>query len=527
LPDSINYRAKKFVQRHRGGVLSAMLMVIALLGAAIITSLQSIEAARQRDIAIQQQERVLASNDFLNMLLGELGPSGEKMSLQELLDRGVAVIDEQYGTNERTTGMTLYDVSILYGRLGQVETQISLLDRSEAIGRNVGEDKLVANALCAKARLKLEIDPGASALDLQAGIAIRDRLPRSERNGIIECYRAAALAESTAGDNDAAIATYRAAVAVLDDAPVSSPSLRLTLLNDLAEQYFITDRAADALEILDQIILYDEQLGRERSVDHVIYLVNRSAVLSRFGEVLQASIGQKEALQRVEGMDRAPVAIGGHYANSLLRLARYDEAIAYLEADYGPAVEAGNKRWQGQLAMLLASALIRSKRIEEAEAMLDIADAIFAEAPSGYVRQIVGLKLSRAGILQAEGDIDAARKLVSEVLEELGYPQQKDAPGLSSALWTATNIALAAGDSAAALRYSSDELALVAAVARDPNLSADVGQALHQRGKSQQMLGNNAAAVTDLKNAITSLSSGFGKDHPETVEARNQLAEIL
>jgi hypothetical protein len=99
--------------------------------------------------------------------------------------------------------------------------------------------------------------------------------------------------------------------------------------------------------------------------------------------------------------------------------------------------------------------------------------------------------------------------------------------GLSSALWTATNIALAAGDSAAALRYSSDELALVAAVARDPNLSADVGQALHQRGKSQQMLGNNAAAVTDLKNAITSLSSGFGEDHPETVEARNLLAEIL
>jgi hypothetical protein len=49
---------------------------------------------------------------------------------------------------------------------------------------------------------------------------------------------------------------------------------------------------------------------------------------------------------------------------------------------------------------------------------------------------------------------------------------------------------------------------------------------LHQRGKSQQMLGNNAAAVTDLKNAITSLSSGFGEDHPETVEARNLLAEI-
>jgi tetratricopeptide (TPR) repeat protein len=370
LPDSVRSRAKKFVQRHRGSVLTATLTPIALLAAATITTLQSIEAARQRDIAIQQQERVLASNDFLNMLLGELGPGGEKMSLQELLDRGVKVIDEQYGTNERTTGMTLYDVSILYGRLGQLETQISLLDRSEAIGRNVGEDKLVANALCAKARLKIDGDASASAADLQAGLAIRDRLPRSDRSGIIECYRAAALAQSTDGNNDGAIDTYRSAINILDEAPVSSPSLRLLLLNDVAEQYFITDRAADALEILDEVIAYDEELGRERTVDHVIYLVNRSAVLSRFGEVLQASIGQQEAMQRVEGMDQAPVAIGGHYGNSLLRLGRYDEAIALLEAEYAPALASGNKRWQGQLALLIASALVRSNRLDEAEVKL-------------------------------------------------------------------------------------------------------------------------------------------------------------
>jgi tetratricopeptide (TPR) repeat protein len=232
-------------------------------------------------------------------------------------------------------------------------------------------------------------------------------------------------------------------------------------------------------------------------------------------------------MQRVEGMDRTPVAIGGHYGNSLLRLARYDEAIAYLEADYGPAVEAGNKRWQGQLALLIASALVRSNRLDEAEAKLEIAETIFAEAPGSFTRQIVAARLSRASILQLQGHIDGAVQAVSEVLEELGYPEQKDALGLSSALWNATNIALAAGNASAALTFSSDELALVAAVARDPNLSADVGQALHQRGRSQHMLGDNAAAIVDLQNAVISLSSGFGEDHPETVQARNLLAEIL
>jgi hypothetical protein len=77
-----------------------------------------------------------------------------------------------------------------------------------------------------------------------------------------------------------------------------------------------------------------------------------------------------------------------------------------------------------------------------------------------------------------------------------------------------------------ALQYSSDELDLVAAIARDPNLSADVGQALHQRGRAKHMLGDDAAAVVDLQNAVTSLSNGFGEDHPETVQARSLLSQL-
>ena len=521
--DSVGYRARKFMQRHRGGVLTAILTLISLTAAALITTWQSIEARRQRDAAIRGQERALATNDLLNRLLGELGPRGEKMSLQELVDRGVEIVDQQYGTNERTTAMSYYDLSVLYGRLGQVETQISLLDRTESIGRNIGDDGLIARALCAKARLKLEGDAAGSSADLAAGLLIRDRMPRRQSNRNIDCYRAEGFLLSAAKNHDGAIAVYQRAIDVIDEANVSSEALRMTLLNDLAEQYYITDRPAGALGILEEIISGSERLGRERSVNHVIFLANRGAILSRLGEVRRAFDAQRDVFERVQSMERPPVGISQHYASSLSRLARYDEALQLYQADYERAQAGGNKRWQGQIAMGMARVMVKLDRLDEAQANLTIAEGVFQESPGAYAREVITTSLIEARLLLARGDSAGARQAAAIILAELGYPTEKNAPGLSAALWTAAQIALATDDSEAALEYSSDQLDLALAIARDPAMSADVGQAYHQRGLARLALGDEAGAMDDLQRAALALSNGFGEDHPEAVEARASL----
>lgn len=526
LPDTLNYRARKFVQRHRGGVLSAALTFIALIAAAVITTWQSIEAKRQRDVAIYQQQRVYASNEFLNILLGELGPSGEKLSLQELLDRGVALIDRQFGTNERFVAMTLYEISVLYATLGQVDRQLELLDRSESIARAVGDQGLLANALCAKARLKLEQDPAASAADLAAGKAAQAQTDPARGETIIECYRAEALTHARAGNREAAIAVYRAAIEVMDAAPVSSSAVRLLLLNDLGEQYFNADRAAEALDILDRIIETHERIGRGRTVGHVIYLANRAAVLSRMGEVARASESQRDAVERVKGMDNAPVGLDGHYGNSLLRLARFEEAMQFFESDYRAAQAAGNQRFFARAAMQIGRTLVRMKRTAEAGEYLDQAEVIFNETPEADRRQLIMVALARAEARLVDGDTAGAQVDVQTVLADLGYPDDMSAPGLSSALWSAANIALEMNDADTALQYASDELELVTGVARDANLSADVGQALLQRAKARIVLGDTDGAAVDLRNASISLGNGFGADHPEALEARQLLSQL-
>jgi eukaryotic-like serine/threonine-protein kinase len=516
LPGTMGYRTRKFVQRHRGSVLTASLTTLALLAAVAVTTWQSIEAARQRDAAIKQQERVLATNDFLNMLLDEVGPTGQLPSKEALIDRGVEIIESQYGKNERTTAMTFFELSVLYGRMGLLEKQIATLDRSEATARTVGDDGMLASALCAKARLKMEHDPDASAADLVAGNAALARLAGAERSTITECYRAEALMYSVNGDHDGAIEVYRTALDVLDEAPVQSPALRLMFLNDLGEQYYLTGRAGQALEILEETIRYQEELGRGTTLTQIIYLSNRAAVLSRLGEVRRAAEQQADIVARVAGLRQAPIGLGVVYAANLLRLGRYEEAAKWLEEDYAAAEQAGNERRKAIAAELLAEAKLRGGDDEAAAQLLDIAAATFATAPGAYRRNIVRLTQLLGELDQRRGDPAAAQRRSEELLESLGYPDDLSATALHEALWYAAELAQAGERPGDALALAESELAIVSGVARDSTQSADVGRALHQRAKARLALGQTEAAYDDLRAALVALRNGFGAEHAET-----------
>ncbi len=526
MPDSLNYRARKFVQRHRGGVLTATLTFVALVAAAIVTTWQAVEAKRQRDIAVRQQERVLATNEFLHTLLSELGPDGEKRSLQELLDRGVEVIDARFGDNENLAAYTLHEVSVMYGRLGERGKQIELLKRSEEIARRTGEKGLVASSLCAQARLQQEADPEASAAALAAGLRVRDSLPASRGGRIINCYRAEGLAASAVGEYERAIETYRAALDVIDASPVPSIGMRMTVLNDLTEQYYMSGRQIDALANLDEIVAMRERLGRDRSLNHVITLANRASVMHRLGEVLLASQSLRDALDRVDGLERPLVGLQGAYAGTLLRLARYDEALALLESDYAASIEAENVRRQSQIAMSLGRTLVNLGRHDEARRYLDEAETLLSASYAENHRFIANVGMSRALMMLAEDDREGALRAAQGVLTRLGYPDVGEAPGLKYSLVTAAEIALAAGEAQQAHDWADEALTMFASVARDVNQSADVGQALHRRAQARLALGDPRSAADDLRRAVQSLSGGFGADHPETGDARARLAPL-
>lgn len=525
---TMRYRAQKFVRRHRGGVLAASLTMLALISAAAITTWQSIEARQQRDRAIFQQQRVQATNEFLQLLFSEIGPSGAPLAPVELLDRGVKLLDTQYGAEERFVARTLYDVSIMYATLGNTDRQLDLLDRSAEVAGKLDDDDLLGTVLCARARAEIMGDADAAKEDFELGRAALRRVGTPSRNAQQECYRAEAQLLEAAGDRDGAIAALEAALASVESSQMPSDAARAVLLNDLSEQYYKQDRPGDALAMNAELLQTLDRAGRGGTVAKVIYQLNGAAIYSRLGEIVAAAEAQQQALARIEQMEeRGQVLHGarGHYANSLLRLARYDEALELFMSGKEAADASGNVRWVAQHDLMIGRTLARMGRSGEAKAFLDAAEAVYRETEGANERLLDSIALTRAEMLMESGDVEAAQDGIAAILQRADYPRRTDAPGLSSILWTAARVSLAAGDYPAAERYAHDAFDVAASIARDPALSGDVGQMLLLRAKARSAQGNASAAADDLEQAIPALENGLGAEHPDTVEAMRLLEQ--
>jgi len=531
-PDTLAYRAQKFVRRNRGGVAAGLLMVLALVIAIAVTAWQAVEARRQRDLALYQQQRAEASNEFMSILLGEVGPSGKALTLVELLDAGVKLLEQQYAGDPRFLGRMLYDMAHRYMDLGRQDTVIDLLSRAEVIARSISDEDLLIQVQCVAARERLVGEPEDARARMQEARTLAERhggfdgLPLVTR---VACLRSESKILEADSDFDGAVARLEEAQSVLETSPVQMVSLQLSVMTEIAELFYKSDRAAEALANNERVLEFAERSGRDGTMSHVIQMLNQSAILGRVGEVASAAKLQQEATARVQQLEvegDAPIGMGLHYGGSLLRLGRREEALELFRKVAVESRAAGNVRWATTADYMAGRTLLRMGRFDEAVPLLDSAEKVWRANEGSNARMLKELELSRADILSRKGELEAARRAVDAILEDSGYPKQKTAPGLSSQLLMAARIHLAAGDAAGAEQLAADSLAIAVSIARDPKLSADVGQSKMMRAKARIARGNPAGARDDLEQAVESLTNGFGPDHEELREARALLGTL-
>ncbi len=82
-PPSARYRLRKFVRRHTAGVAFAAALLVALVGAAILQTVQAERIARARDEASLRQGQ---AEDLIGFMLGDLRGKLEPIGRLELLD---------------------------------------------------------------------------------------------------------------------------------------------------------------------------------------------------------------------------------------------------------------------------------------------------------------------------------------------------------------------------------------------------------------------------------------------------------
>jgi len=91
-PDSLRYRARRFVGRHRAAVASAAAAVLALAALAVVSTVQSARAVRAGEHAAAEERKAKAVVDLLLETFGATDPHagaiGDSVSIGALLDQG-------------------------------------------------------------------------------------------------------------------------------------------------------------------------------------------------------------------------------------------------------------------------------------------------------------------------------------------------------------------------------------------------------------------------------------------------------
>jgi eukaryotic-like serine/threonine-protein kinase len=522
--DTATYRLTKFVRRHRGGVLSGLLTVLVLCAATITTFLQKIEANRQRDAAQFEARRAESSNEFLNLLLlSDGGTNQASLSPADRIDLGAKMLELQYRDDPRFAGRMLVQLSTQYR--GQTFTrQAVVLDtRAYDFGKRAQDPELMALAQCAAA--DTEASAGIVTNAPQRLAEAKQLIAHLDAPSValqVDCRRAEAELAVKQGNMAAGEQILDGARRLLEQSGQTYRAAYTSVLSELGGIYNETRRFGQALAMTKLIGATHEQYGRGGTTGRVMALQNEAVVLFNMGEI-QGSMGAIEDVRRrrlaIQGDSSEPLSMTGTYADRLIRLGRLQEGLDMARAASTRARSSGNTLWLIFTLRTMCIAYINLGQLPEAEStMLETATALGNGATMD--QHFRGLLDRLRGLLELKrGDPAAALQSANASLAAMAGGANGKPLDERLSLNLAAGAALALGRPADAEHFARQTLDIAQAVARGPDTSADVGEALLLLAKADMAQGRIAEAQPLLERAARCLVNGLGSDHALTREA--------
>ena len=148
-PPSATYRLRKLAARHKGPVIAAVAVAVALVVGLAGTIWQAGVAARERDAARSEAARATALNDFMAQMLTAADPAAQgnrEVTVAEVLERASTAAEE----NLRNQPAAEADARTLLGNtfqsLGKVDEAVAELERALALRRQAPGPPGVATA---------------------------------------------------------------------------------------------------------------------------------------------------------------------------------------------------------------------------------------------------------------------------------------------------------------------------------------------------------------------------------------------
>jgi tetratricopeptide (TPR) repeat protein len=518
---AFRYRAAKFARRYRRTLFSAGAVAVGLIATTVFAVVQMREAQIQRDEARFQAQRAGAERGFTTLMMGEIGSGGRPASLEEVIDKGVILLDKQYGDDPAFVVDMLVGLSGRYMDLGKRQKEHAVLVKAAAIARRVGPEAL-ANVQCNTVETEIALgDLRAAAARLREGTAALAKIPKPDFHDVVDCHRAQASLSEAEGRLEEAIRYTEEAAGILEKEGDVVGLRYSALLSHLGGMYDNAGNPAKALAVNRRARVALERSGRAGTVQMLSDWHNEAGYLAEMGQVREALSQQRKVIEQMTS--GADYVFAVRYGLLLLRMEQSAEALRWLEASVQSAEAEGSRRRRIVAGTLRSAALLALGRPDEAWAGLPD-PTILKQAPDTASRRSrISVGIQRADILLASNQAAAARKEIDELLAVVASTNDlfRWAPFVFKA---AARVALKEGRTIEASRYAAEALRIFEQRASSAELSADVGESLLILAMARKSSGDSHTARDFARRAYSGLTYGLGTEHSLTRTAASLMA---
>lgn len=525
-PDTVAYRAAKFVRRNRLAASLAAAAFAATAAGVVGTAIQARTARIERDFAFRQLSRADAIIDLNTFVLSDSAPSA-KSFVSELVGRAEEMVGRQQNPDDANQLEVRMSVGVQYLGLGEIAKARRLLTEAYQRARALPDPAMRARTACALSlALAGQGDVSGAEKLIQEGLGELPSETRFLLDRVACLLRGSAVALKATNSKDA-VARAEAAQRALRQWPYQTGTGELETLTNLATAYRHAGQVRESLAAFEQASARLTALGYGETRRAQVLFNNWGTALLAWGRPLDAegvlhraiSIGQD---RRAEADLPAPLVI--NYARSLKELGRFDEAVGFADRAYATAQKMNDPR------ALIESSLVRTG-IYRSKGDLERTDQLLAEAEptlkrilrQGQHHAYASLALERGLTARARGDAQTALDFANQAMAiaEASLKDSREALGLlPSFLVSRSEIELQLRQQDKATEDARRALKMSLEVAQPGTLSSKVGRAYAALGRALEAQGQAQEARAAYRSAAEHLESALGPDHLETQAAR-------
>lgn len=517
-PDTVAYRASKFVRRNWVAVVLVAFALIATTTGLIGTMTQARTARRQRDFAFRQLDRAESINDFNQFILSDIAASGRPFTAKELLHRAEHTLEKEHGTNSNRVEL-MASIGMQYTVLEEDDRARRILEQAYQLSRNLTEPATRAIAACYLAGTLTRTGELARAEALfQQGLG---ELPDEAQFALarVQCLREGSLVAQGSGNGQLGIARIETALQVLQNSLFDSDWMEIQVLSELGEAYRTSGQNNKASSVFEKVNASLSALGRDETGFAGVVYNDWALALEKLGRPIEAEQLLRQAM-KLQG--EGPVMLN-NYALTLRTLGSLKEAEDYSEKAYLKAQRSGDTYALYRSISLRAGIYLDQRDFTRAAAMLsELETTLKQQFPPDHM--MFGLLASAQAVLASErGDPKHALLLADRAVAILEHSIEAKGQGadlLPAVLLRRATVELAAQNPVQAEADAARALAQLQAAGQPGAFSSYIGIAYLKLGFALAGQGKAEQARDAYRSAAEHLEKTVGPDHPDRQAAR-------